>query len=61
MKEIALRIKTIKLKEAKDTKRYPIRYGEPIVVINPDAVKRLVKQIKEEFTKLALMKEGKDD
>lgn len=47
MKEIALRIKTIKLKGGKNTKRYPIRYGEPIVVINPDVAKKLVKQIKE--------------
>lgn len=48
MKKITLRIRTGKLKEAKGTKRYPIRYGKPIVIVNPDVVERLVEQIKEE-------------
>ena len=45
MEEITLRIKTGRLKEAKSKKRYPIRYGKPIVVINPDMVERLSEQI----------------
>jgi len=47
IEKITLEIKTVELKGRKDTKRYPIRYGEPVVVINPDVVEKLVKQIRE--------------
>ena len=46
MEHITLRIRTIKL-EGKSEKRYPIRYGKPIVVINPDLAETLAKQMKE--------------
>jgi len=43
---VTFELKTVKLK-AKSTKRYPIKYGEPVVVINPDMIESLAKQMKE--------------
>lgn len=44
MKNIILNIKTVKLK-AGFTKCYPIEYAEPVVAVNPDAVKKLAQML----------------
>lgn len=44
---VSCEIKTIKLKAKPAKKRYPITYGEPVIMLNSDTVKKIIEQINE--------------
>ena len=43
-KKLVVMIETTKI-ESGSGKRYPIKYGKPVIAINPEVVEKIIKQI----------------
>ena len=43
-KKLVMVIKTVKIKLGSG-KHYPIKYGKPVIVINPEAVEKIIEQV----------------